>query len=175
MDLRLRPYRDDDEAAAVAAHEVLLGDDFHFLLAWEPDVPWSRYVAALNGRRQGRGVAEDWVRDVQLVAEVRGQMVGRVSVRFELNDYLLERGGHIGYGVLPAFRRRGYATEMLRQALIVARSEGVTRVLVTCDDDNLASAGVIERCRGVLESVVPGESTSASRAVQPGVRRYWIE
>jgi predicted acetyltransferase len=52
--------------------------------------------------------------------------------------------------VLPAYRRRGYATEILRQALIVGRSLGIDRVLVTCDDDNVGSVRVIESCGGNL-------------------------
>jgi len=66
-------------------------------------------------------------------------------------------GGHIGYGVRPAFRRRGYATEILRLAVAVARSEGVGRILVVCDDDNIGSARVIERCGGVFDSFVTTE------------------
>ena len=56
----------------------------------------------------------------------------------------------------------------VKQGLIIARSEGVDRVLVTCDDDNEGSFRAIERCGGVLESVVPG-------ADGPRKRRYWIE
>jgi len=66
-----------------------------------------------------------------LLARVGGDLVGRVSIRHELNDFLAEFGGHIGYAVRPQFRRRGHATEILRQALVVARGEGVERVLVT--------------------------------------------
>jgi predicted acetyltransferase len=88
-----------------------------------------------------------------LVAVIGDQIVGRVSIRHELNDFLLNFGGHIGYGVRPAYRRRGYASEILRQALIITRAEGVDRVLVTCDEDNVASAKVIERHGGVLEDV----------------------
>ena len=104
----------------------------------------------------------------QLAAHVGEDLVGRVSIRFELNDYLAARGGHIGFGVLPAYRRRGFATEILRQALVLARSEGVSRVLLTCDDDNYGSAAVIERCGGVLESV------RTSLPNDHAFRRYWI-
>ena len=97
-------------------------------------------------------------------------MVGRASIRHELNADLAFRDGHIGYGVRPAFRRRGYATEILRQSLIIARSYGTGPVLLTCDDDNVASAAVIETCGGALERIVPGSESD------DGVpfRRYWI-
>lgn len=69
--------------------------------------------------------------------------------------------------MLAEHRGRGYATEILRQSLVIARAEGVDRVLVTCSDDNVASAAVIERSGGVLESVIDG-----SRHPRP--RRHWI-
>jgi predicted acetyltransferase len=99
---------------------------------------------------------------------VGGQIVGRTSIRHELNEFLARFGGHIGYGVLDAHRRRGHATEILRQSLVIARARGVDRVLVTCDDDNVGSATVIERCGGVFESVVEGLDGIP-------IRRYWID
>jgi len=66
------------------------------------------------------------------------------------------------------YRGRGYATEILRQSLIVARAEAVDRVLVTCDDDNAASATIIERLGGVLEDVRDGSDGIPKR-------RYWID
>jgi predicted acetyltransferase len=169
MTLRLRPYQLSDEAAALATHDALLADNFHFLLGWRPSMTWAEFLFALENQRRGLNLTEDQVPAVQLAAVVEGELVGRVSVRFALNEFLAERGGHIGYGVVPAHRRRGYATEILRQALVVIRAEGVNRVLVTCDDGNVASSGAIERVGGVLESITPSIDGG------PGLRRYWIE
>jgi predicted acetyltransferase len=167
MALRLRPLREGDEREALAAHAELQADAFTFLLGWDPQTAWRDYVELLADRRRGLRLAERWVPSSFLVAEVEGEIVGRASVRHRLNDFLLQEGGHIGYAVRPAHRRRGHASEILRQALVVARAEGVGDVLLTCDEGNDRSAAVIERLGGVLEDV---------RAGLDGVpkRRYWI-
>jgi predicted acetyltransferase len=93
--------------------------------------------------------------------------IGSVQLRHTLNPFLLDRGGHIGYSIRPSARRRGAATFGLRGTLERAARLGLPRVLVTCDDDNEASARTIERCGGVLEDVRTGSECSAWR-------RYWI-
>jgi predicted acetyltransferase len=167
MVLRLRPYRIDDEAAALAINAAMVADDFMFLLGWNDAMTWSDFLALLEDQRRGRNLRGDQVRAVQLAADVAGELVGRVSIRFELNEFLAERGGHIGYGVAPAHRRRGYASEILRQALVIIRAEGVSPVLVTCDEENEGSIRAIERNGGIYESTLPDEHG-------PDVRRYWI-
>ncbi len=77
--------------------------------------------------------------------------LGRLSVRHALTPWLLDFGGHIGYGVRPSARRRGHATAMLSAALPVARRLGIDPALLTCDDINVPSRKVIENCCGVLE------------------------
>ncbi|WP_127479613.1 GNAT family N-acetyltransferase [Nocardioides pantholopis] len=165
--LVLRTLRAEDETEAVRAHEELAADHFEFLSGWEPGLPWADLLASYAAERRGVDLPPGRVPASFLVAEVDGEIVGRVSIRHELNDWLLRYGGHIGYGVRPAHRRRGYATEILCQSLEVARAVGVEKALLTCDDDNLASAATIERCGGVLEDVVPVEGGKPKR-------RYWI-
>ena len=98
---------------------------------------------------------------------VEGQTVlGGISLRHSLNDFLLRAGGHIGYGIRPSARRRGLATWALGQLLSTARNQGLDRVLITCADENAASARVIEHHGGRLEDV---RHTELGRT-----RRYWV-
>ena len=93
--------------------------------------------------------------------------LGAISLRHRLNDFLARAGGHIGYGVRPSARRRGVATWAMGAVLAQARTHGLDRVLVTCDDANIPSARTIERHGGVLEDV---RDTELGRT-----RRYWID
>jgi predicted acetyltransferase len=165
--LRLRPLRGHDELEALLAHAELAADEFPFLLAWDPREPWATYLRKLAGYRRGVDLPADWVPSTFLGAFAGERLVGRVSVRHELNEFLTNFGGHIGYCVRPADRRRGYAGQILGQGLVIARAEGVDKVLVTCDEDNAASARVIERHGGVLEDV-------RDQPDGPPRRRYWI-
>lgn len=72
-------------------------------------------------------------------------------------------GGHIGYGVIPRERRKGYATEILAQSVDIMFKAGVHRVLVTRSVDNEGSATVIKRCRGVFESAVTSTDRQSIR------------
>lgn len=99
--------------------------------------------------------------------EERGIMVGAVNIRHRLNDYLLNYGGHIGDGIRPSERRKGYATKMIALALEECAKLGIDRVLIVCDGDNVGSAKSIENNGGVLENVVEYEGDR--------LRRYWID
>lgn len=168
-DLRLRPVLLSDEEQVRSAHDDLSADNFEFAIGLRPDTSWPEYVEQLESFRRAAQLPEPWVPATFLLAFVGDDLVGRTSIRHQLNDYLLAVGGHIGYAVLPAFRRRGFATEILVQSLVVARSYDAHPVLVTCDEDNDASARVITRCGGVLESIVVNPQGGQRK------RRYWIE
>ncbi|GAB2512228.1 GNAT family N-acetyltransferase [Paramicrobacterium agarici] len=160
-DVTIRPLAVDDEAEAQAAHKALAADGFSFLLEQVEGQSWHDYVQRLAEIERGERLAPGRVPAAFLVAEVDGRIAGRVSVRFELNDYLADVGGHIGYGVVPRFRRRGVASALLRRGLHELAARGTERALITCDDDNVASKGVIVRAGGVPDARRP-------RAVRDG-------
>ncbi len=168
MRLRLRPLAAADEAEVRAAHDVMQPEGFTFCIGIEPDMTWSGYLDALDATQRGEGLRSHLVPSTFLVADVDGTVVGRLSFRHELNEFLRIDGGHLGYCVLPEHRRRGYATAILESGITLARSNGIDDILVTCDDDNTASAAVIERCGGELDSLVTREHDGKP------VRRYWI-
>jgi len=163
-ELKLRPVRVDDEQALVAAHGAMMAsDDFAMMLHYDAGKPFSDYVVQCQNLALGVDMPDGLVPDTSLVAVVEGAIVGRVSIRHRLNDFLAHEAGHIGYGVLEQHRRRGYATEILRQSLTIARSLGIESAMLTCNDDNVGSATVIERCGGVLRDRVTASSGVTKR------------
>lgn len=128
-----------------------------------------RYLEVLAEQECGANLQADQVPSTFLFAFAGTRIVGRVSIRHSLNPYFERFGGHIGYVVVPEYRRQGYATAILRQSLQIAREKlGLTRVLVTCDDDNVGSIKVIVQNGGVLEDIVTGPDGDNLK------RRYWI-
>jgi len=110
-----------------------------------------------------------WVQASQfmLMEEGSPRILGMINLRHYLNGgYLAEHGGHIGYGVRPSERGKGYAKAMLLLCLEECRKLGLEEVLVICDIDNHASRGVIKACGGVFErlAITGGEIDE----------RYWI-
>ena len=89
--------------------------------------------------------------------------IGEAGLRYALNDWLLQIGGHVGYGIRPMFQRQGYGTLILKLALDVLRDRGIGKALVTCYDHNIGSAKIIEANGGVLENLI--EDRAVSRTV----------
>ncbi len=96
-----------------------------------------------------------------------GRIYGMASLRRRLSDDLLVGGGHIGYGIRPSERGKGFGTRQLKLLLEKCRALGIDRVLVTCDRDNPASAHVIINNGGVLQDEIIEEDGNP-------LRRYWI-
>jgi predicted acetyltransferase len=114
--LQLRPLVIDDEVQFMAAHYSFLPDDFTFALGYQKGISWIECLDLLKSNRLSTEVSEEQVPATFLVADVAGKIVGRTSIRHELNAFLAHEGGHIGFVVVPEERRRGYATEILLRA-----------------------------------------------------------
>lgn len=170
-DLVLRAPLPSDEPVARAAQAALAADGFDFGLRPD-DEPWLAYLDRLDREHRGEDLPPGRVPSTFLHAEVRGRVVGRASLRHTLTDTLCVEGGHVGYAVLPAERRRGYATAILRRSVEVLRARGVGPVLVTCREDNPGSLEVIRRCGGVLDPGWPSSRPGGDR-VAPTLR-FWI-
>ena len=100
------------------------------------------------------------------------KLVGMIEFRHELNEFLLQYGGHIGYSVHPNERKKGYAKEMLRLMLIKCKQYGKERVLVNCDKDNIASSKTMIANGAVLENEVIDTVNLTKSGI---IQRYWIK
>ncbi len=119
------------------------------------------YLANLEQKEEKDGRVPD---SVFFCLDVdRDIFVGAINIRHYLNEGLLRTGGHIGDGVRPGERRKGYATAMIKLGLEECRKLSIKRVLITCDKDNNGSAKSIIHNGGVLENEVPKDGVIMQR------------
>lgn len=95
------------------------------------------------------------------------KIIGAIHLRFELNDHLKQIGGHIGYGIRPSERRKGYVIEMMTRIMTEVKKHEIKKLFLTCDKENLASSRTIEKCGGILEAISDFEGKE--------IRKYWID
>ena len=101
------------------------------------------------------------------VREKDNYIVGMIDIRHCLNDFLLQAGGHIGCGVRKFERKKGYAKQMIKLALEKCKKLKIEKVLITCNEDNIASEKSIISCGGILEDI---------RTVDvKNYKRFWIK
>lgn len=106
--------------------------------------------------------------DTYFLVNKYNRILGAISIRHYLNDELFKFGGHIGYGVRPSERRKGYAKAMLKMALEKCKDMNISKVLVTCNKGNIGSARTIMANGGVFENELVEDNGNV-------VQRYWIE
>ncbi len=99
-----------------------------------------------------------------------GTLLGVVNVRHRLSSFLERYGGHIGYQTNPKVWGRGYGKYLLARGLRHAREQlGLEKVLITCNDDNIASSKVIEANGGKTFVVSPHPFIEGKL-----LRLYWV-
>ena len=101
------------------------------------------------------------------VREKDNYIVGMIDIRHYLNEYLTQIGGNIGYSVRKTERNKGYAKQMLKLALEKCKELKIKKILITCDEDNIASKKVILSANAKFEDIrnVDGENK----------KRFWID
>lgn len=161
-------FRDDFLALAREYQAYGTEGERKFFAEAVADLP--SHIRDLEARASGLRLLEGQVpyRSYWLVRDGR-TIVATSTLRRWLTPALLIEGGHIGYGTRPSERRKGYGRLVCTLTLRKAREMGLRRVLVTCNTENVASAGIILACGGRFD----GESPSP-RSGKP-VSRYWIE
>lgn len=116
-----------------------------------------------NPKEEGKVLSTTyWGYDVE-----RDIFVGAVNIRHKLNEQLLLNGGHIGDGVRPSERRKGYATQMIGLALNICKDMGLTKVLMVCDQRNEGSRKSIVNNGGILENEILVDGILE--------QRFWID
>jgi predicted acetyltransferase len=130
---------------------------------------YDEFVRRCRQIAAGVNLPEGYVPKTQFWLVQEGRILGTARLRHGLTRSLADFGGHIGYEIRPSERGKGYATRLLSLVLAHARQMGLTRVLITCDVANIASARVIQKNGGVLAS--ESFSPAGGRVIQ----RYWIE
>ncbi|WP_262176840.1 GNAT family N-acetyltransferase [Saccharococcus sp. Marseille-Q5394] len=132
----------------------------------QADIPYEVYLEEMAAKEAG--LDNRMLNTNYFLIDDNERIVGMVNIRHGLNDSLRQIGGHIGYGIRPSERRKGYATYLLSEALKKSDLLGIRSVLVTCNEDNVGSAAVIIKNGGV-------EDESFTEPHGNVVRRFWIE
>lgn len=84
-----------------------------------------------------------------LVREEDNKVVGMINIRLTLNENLKKFGGHIGYGIRPSERRKGYNKINLYLALKRCNELGIELVYLDCSSYNLGSSKTMEALGGI--------------------------
>ena len=123
------------------------------------------WLSGMQNRHTGKNLPEGYVRENFYLCYEGKRLIGVFSLKFELTEFLLNYGGHIGYATHPSDRTRGLATQMLKQGLALSKEFGFERILCVCDNDNYASEKVILKNGGIFENELynPNEEVVVKR------------
>lgn len=112
---------------------------------------YTEWCRSIDANTKQETVNPDWVvTDTFFAVDDNGRIVGIIDLRHTLNGFLKDLG-NCGYSVRPSERRKGIATEMLRQLLNVAKKAGMKELHLSVEKNNEPSVKTIIRNGGVYE------------------------
>lgn len=138
-----------------------------FILKEDPS-DFKKFIGIVKGYSKGTGIPKSFVNHSTFwLIDGEKKILGVSNIRHKLNAHLMKEGGHIGYGIRPSERRKGFATLILKFSLLKVKKLGVEKALVTCNSNNAGSYRTIEKNNGKLwkEEVYNGRST----------KYFWID
>ena len=173
-DLKLvLPSKDDKESALLMLDEIKAVDaglpwQYSGLANLEEATSYEDWVKEKANEKNGLDLRDGYVPCTTLFLKRMSdnKVCGSISIRHELNDFLFNFGGHIGYSITPSERGKGYGKLQLKMALEIAKDLGIEKCLITADKTNTLSNKTIISEGGVLENTVMWNN-------EP-LNRYWI-
>ncbi|CEN27923.1 GNAT family N-acetyltransferase [Lactococcus piscium] len=160
-------YRDEFHKHDIPDHHVPgsnMLEHFNTVEAWLNNIKLSESYATLPDKKYVPSYA------YILVKKSSNKILGMSNLRLELNDYLLNFAGNIGYSIAPSERRKDYGKVLLKKTLLEAKKMGLDRVLLTCDEENIASEKIIVNNNGIFENKLYDEDDNCKGYV----KRFWI-
>ncbi len=142
------------------------GGAIPFVMHFNKDVFQDILLAAIENSKGANVTPNMEASTTWWLCDSENRLIGIVNIRHSLNEYLENFGGHIGYGIRPLERQKGYATQLLSLALDKCKEMGLERVLITCAKENIASQKVILKNGGLFEDEKQYEGIN--------ILRYWI-
>ena len=137
-------------------------------LEYTLDMNYDEWLKTIEEEKNGINLKKGRVPSTKFfLIDNNERILGGISLRHNIDsEYLLNYGGHIGYGIRPSERKKGYGNLILKLGLQEANKLGINRVLITCFDDNFASQKIIENNGGIIENKTELDSKLMCR--------YWI-
>lgn len=172
----VEPSAEYKDSFIEAVKEFQNDDDYTHRNQWyrkqsipELEADFEGFVAREVSHARGENIPENYVPYSTFWLVDGGKFIGQTNVRHQLNDHLMQIGGHIGYDIRPSERGKGYGNEILALALQKAKELGIDRARLTCDIRNIPSRKVIEKNGGVFDSQIFNPEMGQD------CMRYWID
>jgi len=152
-----------------AVEELRLRKEDSFFRAFGRPLTVDQYIELTEKHARRKELPQGWVPYATFWLVDEGEFVGELHFRYVLTDYLRNYGGHIGYTIRPSERKKGYGTQILALVLPEIKALGYRRILVTCDETNVASQKIIEANGGIFQQA------NAQGKNMPQKLLYWID
>ena len=180
LDTRLKlvspTSENESEAKEYLKEHFDIGEDvIHGINEFHVIKEYDEWLKKINYEKEGKNLAEDIAQSVVYFAynKLSNQLVGTIHIRYELvNKRMIDRIGHIGIGIRPSERAKGYGKELMLLAIEECRKIGLEKALVVCNKLNQASSNTLKSCGGILENEIT--IVNEENEIE-NVLRYWID